>query len=104
MLAESARDALKVFALTDEAPELIVSDFRLANNCDGIDAVAAIREALDRKIPAIIISGDTSPERLKQVKSTGLVFLHKPVSANEMHKQMSALLEKPAEPSAQICS
>ncbi len=95
MLAESARDALKVIALTDEIPELIVSDFRLREQQNGMDAVAAICESLDQKVPAIIISGDTSPERLRQVKETGLVFLHKPVSADELHQHMHALLEQP---------
>ena len=60
-----------------------------------MDAVEAIREALDAVVPAIIISGDTSPERLKQVKKTGLLFLHKPVRADELHQHMQALL-KPA--------
>jgi len=92
MLAESTRDALKIIALSEEQPELIISDFRL-HESDGMDAVEAIREALDTVLPAIIISGDTSPERLKQVKKTGLLFLHKPVRADELHQHMQALLK-----------
>jgi len=92
MLAESARDALKIIALTNEVPELVVSDFRLKDGQNGIDAVAAIRESMDCLLPAIIISGDTSPERLKQVKETGLLFLHKPVSADNLYQHMHALL------------
>lgn len=91
MLAESTRDALKIIALSEEQPELIISDFRL-HESDGMDAVEAIREALDQDVPAIIISGDTSPERLKQVKKTGLLFLHKPVRADELHQHMQTLL------------
>lgn len=93
MLAESARDALRVIAITDFVPELIVSDFRLGENQDGVDAVAAIHESLESNVPAIIISGDTSSERLKQVKKTGLLFLHKPVAADELHQHMQALFD-----------
>ncbi|MFT6301311.1 MAG: signal transduction histidine kinase/CheY-like chemotaxis protein [Granulosicoccus sp.] len=93
MLAESARDALKAIAITDFLPELIISDFRLGDNQDGVDAVAAIHESLESNVPAIIISGDTSPERLKQVKKTGLLFLHKPVAADELHQHMQALFD-----------
>lgn len=96
ILAESTRDALKAIAITDFLPELIVSDFRLADNQDGIDAVAAIRESLESNVPAIIISGDTSSERLKQVKKTGLLFLHKPVAADELFLHMHALFDSPA--------
>lgn len=93
MLAESARDALKAIAITDFLPELIISDFRLGGNQDGVDAVAAIHESLESNVPAIIISGDTSPERLKQVKKAGLLFLHKPVAADELHQHMHALFD-----------
>ena len=88
LLAESARDALKIIALTDEVPELIVSDYRLRENLNGIDAVAAIRESLDHVIPAIIITGDTSPERLKEITDTGMVVMHKPVNPGELHEVM----------------
>jgi len=94
LLAESARDALKIIALSDVIPEIIISDYRLGNGRNGVDAVAAIRESIDRKIPAIIITGDTSPERLKEVKVTGLDLLHKPVSPDELHEAMQAILKK----------
>lgn len=93
ILAESARDALKAIAITDFLPELIISDFRLGHNQDGVDAVAAIHESLESNVPAILISGDTSPERLKQVKKTGLLYLHKPVAADELHQHMQALFD-----------
>ena len=93
ILAESARDALKAIAITDFLPELIISDFRLGNNQDGVDAVAALHESLESNVPAILISGDTSPERLKQVKKTGLLYLHKPVAADELHQHMHALFD-----------
>ncbi len=93
MLAESARDALKVIALTNETPEIIVSDYRLGDDHNGVDAVAAIRESVELEIPAIIITGDTSPERLKEVKETGLRLLHKPVSPDELHQIMHELFD-----------
>ena len=102
LLAESARNALQIIALSDELPDLIFSDYRLANNLNGVDAVAAVRESLDADIPAIIVTGDTSPERLKEVSASDLQLLHKPVSADELHRVLSQLLAaiKPASQSA----
>ncbi|ASJ71249.1 ATP-binding protein [Granulosicoccus antarcticus] len=85
MLAESARNALKLIALTDAMPEVIVSDYRLRDNLNGVDAVAAIRESLESEVPAIIITGDTSPERLKDVSGAGMLVMHKPVNPDELH-------------------
>ena len=92
MLAESARDALKIIALSDEIPDVIFSDYRLSDGFNGIDAVAAIRESLEINLPAVVITGDTSPERLKEVSSTGLQVLHKPVSPDDLLRLLQELL------------
>jgi len=92
MLAESARDALKIIALTDETPEVIMSDYRLGDEHNGVDAIVALRESINLDVPAVIITGDTSPERLKEVKESGLQVLHKPVSPDELHQVMHQLL------------
>ena len=91
LLAESARDALKILALSNADPDIIISDYRLAENLNGVDAVAAVRESVDRCIPAIVVTGDTSPERLKEVKETGLQLLHKPVRPDELTAVMQEL-------------
>lgn len=93
MLAESARDALKVLALTDGSPDLIISDFRLRDDLNGVDAVEAMRESLESPVPAIIITGDTSPGRLREVSGTGLHLMHKPVNPDELQRLMQQLFD-----------
>ena len=92
LLAESARDALRVMALAARTPDAILSDYRLRDDLNGVDAVVAIRESLDLDIPAIIITGDTSPERLREVKGTGLELMHKPVASDELCRVLGRLL------------
>jgi PAS domain S-box-containing protein len=43
-----------------EVPALIISDFHLLDNSTGVEAVKAIREFYEKKIPAFIVTGDTS--------------------------------------------
>ena len=93
MLAESARDALKVMALTDVSPDLIISDFRLRDDLSGVDAVEAVRESLESRIPAVIITGDTSPARLREVSGAGLHVMHKPVNPDELQALMQRLFD-----------
>ncbi|PIE36534.1 MAG: hybrid sensor histidine kinase/response regulator, partial [Gammaproteobacteria bacterium] len=97
-LAESARDALKIVALSNSWPSLIISDYRLRGKQRGIDAVFAIREAADTPIPAVIITGDTSPERLREVKRSGLELLHKPIDVAALR---ALLVNHRAEPHGQ---
>lgn len=93
LLAESARDALKVLALSGYIPELILSDYRLRDNQNGVDAVMALRESLESPVPAIIITGDTSPARLREISVTGLQVLHKPVDSDELQTRLQQLLQ-----------
>lgn len=94
MLAESAQDAIRILALGGCIPDVVISDYRLAGVTTGVDAVTTIRVMLDVPVPAIIVTGDTSPERLKEVKDTGLRLLHKPVHPDELSEVMQTLLAK----------
>ena len=42
-------------------------------------------------IPAIILTGDTSPQRLRDAQSTAAVLLHKPVSPSQLRETIAAL-------------
>lgn len=92
LLAESARDALQALALADRVPDLILCDYRLRGSENGVDAIEALREAIDPALPAIIITGDTSPERLRDVTASGIEVLHKPVSEADLYTVIDRLL------------
>jgi len=92
--AESASRALQSIIDVKFVPDIIVSDYRLRENQTGIDAVTLVREHFDHAIPAILITGDTSPNRLREAKWSGLHLLHKPVSPAKLRSLISFLLEK----------
>jgi two-component system, sensor histidine kinase len=64
--------------------DLIVADFRLRQNEDGIDTVRQLRRRIGAELPAILVSGDTAPERLREAHASGLPLLHKPVQAEKL--------------------
>jgi len=59
--------------------DMILSDWRLRGQENGIDAVRAVRAVCGEATPAVLITGDTSPEMLKLAHESGLVILHKPL-------------------------
>jgi signal transduction histidine kinase/CheY-like chemotaxis protein len=77
--APGAEEAIQ--ELHDKAPDFIIADFRLRDNKNGIEAVRALRAALGNAIPAVVLSGDTAVERLREVSAAGLTMLHKPLKA-----------------------
>jgi CheY-like chemotaxis protein len=74
-------------------PDLIISDYRLANGDTGIAAVRRLRESLGASIPAFLISGDTAPERLRDASASGFQLLHKPVPPMRLRALLNQLLK-----------
>ncbi|SDP27334.1 MASE1 domain-containing protein [Afipia sp. GAS231] len=71
-----------------QRPDLIISDYHLANGKTGIRAIEQINAAFGSSIPAILISGDTAPEPLRDAKDRGYILLHKPVDPMRLRAVM----------------
>lgn len=79
LAAESEEQALEALNRGGQKPNAILADYRLREGHTGTEAIQHIRARFDTPIPSIIITGDTAPERLREVEDTGLPILHKPV-------------------------
>ncbi|MBD9392179.1 hybrid sensor histidine kinase/response regulator [Acidovorax sp. ACV01] len=91
--AESSADALE--CLEDITPDLIITDFRLRHEETGKQVLQALRAYLGTPVPAIIMTGDTSPQRLRDAQSTSALLLHKPVSTGQLRDAMVQLITQP---------
>ena len=61
-------------------PDLIIADYSLPEGRSGLELIATLRSAFGGQIAAFLISGDTSPDRIREVRSSGLHLLYKPVT------------------------
>jgi signal transduction histidine kinase len=77
-----------VMAARAERPDIVLSDLRLRGEDNGIRTVRAIRELYPR-IPAILISGDIAPDRLREAEEAGIPLLHKPVPVETLKQAIS---------------
>jgi CheY-like chemotaxis protein/anti-sigma regulatory factor (Ser/Thr protein kinase) len=90
--ADSEEAALSALAVGMQRPDLIISDYRLAEDKTGIEAIACLRDKLGAPVPAFLISGDTAPERLREARLNGLHLLHKPVTPMRLRAMLNQLL------------
>jgi two-component system, sensor histidine kinase len=80
-----------------ERPALIISDYRLRANENGIHVIERLRsEYNDDEMPGMLITGDTAPDRLKEAQDSGLLLLHKPVSDSRLRAAIAHLMSRPA--------
>ncbi|MDH5516346.1 MAG: hybrid sensor histidine kinase/response regulator [Gammaproteobacteria bacterium] len=91
--AESIEQALELLGEQCEI-DMILTDYRLRDNQTGLDAINSIHAACNRNIAALILTGDTDPQRLREAKDSGFKLLHKPVSSAKLRSLMSYLLEQ----------
>jgi len=75
--AQSLEDALS--KLEGRQPDMILADYQLDDDRNGLDAMDAIREALNPDIPGILITGYMAPEVRDDAMNRGYQVLYKPV-------------------------
>ena len=77
LAATNATDAL---ALAETGkPDMVITDYGLAQRDTGIDLLRNIRSRLQRDVPAIIITGDTSLQRSQSALGTNVEVVCKPL-------------------------
>jgi len=71
--------------------DCILSDYRLKNT-NGIALIEKIRENFNSDIPAVIVTGDVSPENIKAFKGFNAIVLHKPLTLAKISESMIAVI------------
>lgn len=92
LTASSGDEAMALLQREQRFPDLILSDYRLRNDESGIQVVARVRALLDHPVPALLISGDIDPARVKEAHDHGLPLLHKPLRVPQLRAAMAQQL------------
>jgi signal transduction histidine kinase/CheY-like chemotaxis protein len=80
-LAAGSEEAEKLARHTP--PDVVLADFRLHGSDDGLAAVRRLR-VIHPGLAALLVSGDTAPQRLREAHAAGLRLLHKPASVDAL--------------------
>jgi CheY-like chemotaxis protein len=76
----------------DRPPDVIVADYRLGDLETGVEAVTLVRGHFNHPVPALLLTGDTAPQRLREADASGLPLLHKPVKPEILRGAIADLL------------
>ncbi|MFT6113235.1 MAG: signal transduction histidine kinase/CheY-like chemotaxis protein [Glaciecola sp.] len=79
-------------------PNCLISDYRLANNKTGLEAVRDVRLLLNESVFSLIITGDTAPDKIQEIEASGLIVFHKPIKPARLrsviHHKMKHVINK----------
>lgn len=82
--------------LGEAAPQLLISDYRLAAAEDGLRAIERLREEAGRMLPALLISADISPELQERCSPAHVTLLGKPLLPARLRQALAVMLPTPA--------
>ena len=78
-------------------PDLLITDLRLGTPENGAELTLRLRRRFGA-FPALVTTGEISPETLSSTKAYGLELLHKPITEEALRRAMGQLLAgQPAE-------
>lgn len=84
IVAATIAEAVASAEKSAERIDMILSDWRLRGQENGLEAVRAVRVVSGEGTPAVLITGETSPALLKQAHEARLVVLHKPLQPRQL--------------------
>ncbi len=90
--AGSGEEAVLRLAGEAARPDLIICDYRLRDGENGIAVIERLRAGHDEPIPAMLITGDTAPDRLAEARASGFLLLHKPVPNAKLRAAIGNLI------------
>lgn len=87
-VGELPHDVLNAMAVADTRPDILICDYRLPNGLTAIDGINLLHALWDRTIPTLVLTGDTAPQTLQKIQSSGAVLLHKPITPARLRSIM----------------
>lgn len=95
----SGSDALAALVCRGCDLTAVIADYRLRAEETGAMVLAQIYDHCHRRIPSVILTGDTSPDRMRDAQFAGAVLLHKPVHPADIRQALAtAVSQQPSVP------
>jgi CheY-like chemotaxis protein len=92
--AHSAAEAEQWLATIGRVPDVIVSDYRLPDDTDGIAVITRMQQLFGQDIPAIVVTGDTAPDTILRITRAGFPLLHKPLRPAKLRALLTHLIQQ----------
>lgn len=95
MAAQNRAEALALASAWDRPPDVVVSDLLLQGGDNGLDVLAALERhpnGIGASTARLLVTGETKPDRLREVATAGVAVLYKPVSPKVLRQAINAQL------------
>jgi CheY-like chemotaxis protein len=92
VVAGSGDEAVELLAMSPRPPDVIVCDYRLREGETGLDAIEKLRAEFCEDIPALLVTGDTAPDRIQGIQACDMQVLHKPLQPSALRAAIQSCI------------
>ena len=100
LAASSGDEAIAALERSGLTPDIVVTDYRLRNGQVGTDCLLRIQEFLGRKVPGVVLTGETGQDIVSEIVALGFGAAHKPITGAEMRAAIERQMARHAGASA----
>ena len=91
-------DAISLINEHELNPDLVLSDYNLPGPINGVESIRLVRAALEREVPAIVMTGESRSKSIEAVASQGVSVLVKPFLADDLMQLINSLCRSSGAP------
>jgi CheY-like chemotaxis protein len=93
LAAGSADQAMERLAAQERRPDILIADYRLREGRVGTEVVRRVRERYGAGVPAMILTGETGTDSLRDAAAHGVPVIHKPVTPRQLWSEVERLFD-----------
>ncbi|MFZ4537092.1 PAS domain S-box protein [Propionivibrio sp.] len=75
-------------------PDIVISDYRLADSETGFDVIEAARKIFGDDLPALLLTGDTDPALIRSMADRGIAVHYKPLQIEALQAFINEVAER----------
>jgi signal transduction histidine kinase/ActR/RegA family two-component response regulator len=94
LAAGNSQEALQQVERMQEPPSLLLCDFALGPAENGLELIERIRDEFNEDLPALLITGETSPTQVQRFARSRVEVLHKPVDGDALVQAMQRAIHR----------
>jgi signal transduction histidine kinase len=91
---------LNAMALAGRRPDILLCDYRLPQGLTAIDGIQLLHKLWGKKIPTVVLTGETAPQTLQEIQASGALLLNKPIAPARLRSMVYFALHRENSPDA----
>lgn len=92
--AMNAEVAIAQLKKNEIQPDIIICDYLLSAEQNGLELIQTLWQIAGKKLPALLLTADTSPQVVFDAQKMGVIFRQKPILASELSTLILQILKK----------